>query len=63
MCERRRVRPAVERLDANQMSSGVRLRVFDEDVEVPVLVEYARVEQLVLRTLPGAPLVFRDQRS
>jgi hypothetical protein len=38
-----------------------RFGVLDEDVEVAVVVEYARVEQFVLGILPGAAPVFRHQ--
>ena len=43
----RRVGPAVEDADSNQHVLRRRLRIFDEDVEVAVLVEHAGVEQLV----------------
>ena len=43
------------------MSSGARLRVLDDDVEVAVVVEHAGVEQLVLHVLLAAARVGRDQ--
>jgi len=39
------------------MSSGPRLGVLEEDVEVPVVVEDPRVEELVLELLLRAPPV------
>ena len=44
------------------MSSG-RLRVLDEDVEVPVVVEDARVEQLVLELFVATGCRFVSTRS
>jgi hypothetical protein len=57
----RRLGAAIERLDADAQIVGVRLGVFDEHVEVPVLVEDARIEQLELRPLPAAARVLLDQ--
>ena len=56
--QRRLLRAAVVHRDLHQQVLGGRLRVLDEDVEVAVLVEDARVEKLVLRLL-AAPLPVR----
>ena len=53
--ERRRLRPAVRDRDLDQQVLGGRLGVLDEHVEVPILVEHPRVEELVLEVvLPPA---------
>jgi hypothetical protein len=49
--------------DADEHVLGSRLRVLDEHVEVPVLVEGARIEQLVLEILARAPSIALDQVS
>src|SRR5262249_36818324 len=53
--------PAVENLDANRDVVDARLRVFDEHVEIPVLVEDSGVDELELRCLAPAPPVFFHQ--
>ncbi len=49
--------PRLNARDPDQDVVGRRLRVFDEDVEVAVIVEDAGVEQLVLGVRARAPLV------
>src|ERR1700693_1239752 len=46
--ERRVVLTAVERADADEDIGRRTLRIFDDDVEVCILVEYPRIEQFVL---------------
>src|SRR5207253_10479332 len=53
--------PAVRHLDADAEIFYVRLGVLDEDVEVPVLVEDAGVDQLVLAPGAPAPAVLLDE--
>ena len=59
--QRRRLRAAVVRGDAHQDVVVGGLRVLDLDVEVAVLVEDARVEQLVLVVLLAASAVGGDE--
>ena len=59
--KRRRVGSAVARADADQDVIGPGLGVFDEDVEVPVVVENAGVEQLVLGFVLAAAAIGRDE--
>ena len=56
-----RLRPAVVHGDANENVLRALLRVLHEHVEVPIVVEGARVEQLVLELLPRSPAVRLDQ--
>ena len=58
-------RSGVLHRDPDQHVLGSRLRVFDEHVEVAVLVEHAGVEQLVLRVVlaPRAGSSSRDPRT
>ncbi len=53
----RRLRTAVVDRHANQDVVRSRLGVFEEDVEVPVILEDPRVEQLVLELFPRPPPV------
>ncbi len=59
--DRRRLRPAVVDGDADGHVLGRHLGVFDEDVEVAVVVEDAGVEELELRAAAAAPLVLLDE--
>ncbi len=59
--EARRVRAAVRDGDPDGDVVGCRLRVFDLDVEVAVVIEDAGVEQLVFEVGPRAALIGRDQ--
>ena len=56
-----RFRPAIVHGDLDEHVLRPRLGVFDEHVEVAVVVEYAGVEQLVLELFPRAPPVRFDQ--
>jgi hypothetical protein len=56
-----RLRPAVVHRDANQDVLRALLRILHEHVEVAIVVEGARVEQLVLELFPGSPAVGLDQ--
>ena len=60
-----RFRAAIVDGDLDQDVFGRLLGVFHEHVEVTVLVEHARVEQLVLELVPAAPAVGldRDRRT
>src|SRR5687768_9233476 len=58
--ERRVPGAAVEGFDADENVLGRSLRVLDEDIEVAVFVEHARVEQFVLRPAP-ATRAFMDE--
>jgi hypothetical protein len=55
--KRRGRRPTVGGGDANQQVLRLRLRVLDDHVEVTVVLEHARIDQLVLRLMPAAPRV------
>ena len=57
----RRFGAAVVRLDPDQQFIGRGLRVFDEHVEVAVLVERAGVHDFVFRAADAAVAVFRQQ--
>ena len=59
--ERGRLAGPVEDRDLDEQILGRRLRVLDVDVEVPVIGERARVDQLVLELVAGAPAVGLDQ--
>src|SRR5262245_33010842 len=59
--QRRGVRSSIGDRDANQQVVGGRLRVFDDDVEVAVLVEDSGVDKLELGFTPAAPLILVDQ--
>ena len=63
MCRGAAAGPAIEGLDADGDVFRVDLGVLDDDVEVAVLVEDARVEQLVLGALAAAAAVFLDQQA
>jgi hypothetical protein len=55
----RGLRPAVARTDLDQDVIGTGLRVFDEHIEIPIVIEHARVEQLVLEVVaPALPVRF-----
>ena len=56
-----RLGSSVLRRDADEDVFGAAFGVFHEDVEVPVLVEDAGVEQLVLHLLAGAAAIRLDQ--
>src|SRR5262249_40901369 len=57
----RRVGTAVERLDLDDEVLRVDFRILDEDVEVAIIVENARIEQLELETLTGTTRVLLHQ--
>ena len=59
--QRRGVGPAVVRRDPDRQVLRVGLGVLDEDIEVAIVLEYAGIEQLVLRVLSGAALVLLDE--
>jgi Ribonuclease G/E len=61
--ERRRLRTAVDRRDADQHVLVRRLGVFDEDVEISVAVEYAGVEELELRLGSPASAALVEEQS
>src|SRR5262249_35934351 len=48
----------IERGDQNQYVFYVRLSVFDKDIEVTIVFEYSRIDQIKLRVLPAAATVF-----
>src|ERR1700730_2993061 len=52
-----RIRPAIDDGDTNQDVFDIRLGVLDENIKIAVLVEDARVQQLVLRVRTAAPLI------
>jgi hypothetical protein len=56
-----RLRPTVLRRNPHEDVFGAPFGVLHEDVEVPVLVEDARVEQLVLHFLAGTAAIGLDQ--
>ncbi len=60
--EGRRIRAAIDGLDPRHDLFGRGLRIFDEDIEVAILPEDARVEQFELRAVALPPLVFCHQR-
>ena len=55
------LRPAIRDGDANQNVVGVRLRIFEENVEVAVLVEYAGIDQLEFRIAAGTTPIHVEQ--
>ncbi len=59
--QRGRIRPAVERGDLDEDVFHIRFRVFHEDVEIPVVLEHARIQQLKLRIRAPALSVFLHQ--
>jgi hypothetical protein len=59
--QRRRIRAAVRRRDADQRIVRASLRVLDKDVEITVIVEDARIEQLILHLAAAAAPVGLDQ--
>ena len=59
--QRRRFRPAVERLDADAQVFRIDLGVLDENVKVSVFIEDAGVEKLELEAAAGPPLVLRRE--
>ena len=42
-------RPPIDCVDADEYVFDARFGVLDEDVEVPVIIEHTRIDQLVLR--------------
>ena len=54
-------RAPIESLDAYADVFGIRLGILNEDIEIAVVIENARIEQLELRTLSGAAAVFFHQ--
>ncbi len=58
-----RLRASIVRGDPDEQVIGFRLGVFHEHIEVPVVVENAGIEQLVLEVLARAPLVGLDEVS
>src|SRR5262245_31128526 len=61
--QRRRLRTAVPRCDADQDVFERRLPAFDEDVGVTVVLEYTRVEKLELRLGAPAAAALRQERG
>src|SRR6266700_2114402 len=59
--ERSRVRPAIYGGDFDQKIIDVRFGVFDKNIEIPILVEYAGVQKFKFGILPAAQAVFFDQ--
>ena len=59
----RSLRPAVVGRDLDEDVLGAALGVLHEDVEVPVVIEDAGVEELILHLVPGAPTVCLYQIS
>src|SRR5262249_35018619 len=59
--ERCALRTPVEDLDGNPDVVGTRLRIFDKHVEIAILGEDARVDQLEFRSETPAPPVFFHQ--
>ena len=57
----RRYATTVAHRDANQHVVGCRLGVFDEHVEVAIVVEHPGVEQFVLRLVFAAAAIGLDQ--
>ena len=54
-------RPAITHADLNQDVLGSLLGIFDEDIEVAVVVEDARIHQFVLHVAAAARLVGSDE--
>ena len=61
--KRRRVRAAIDRLDADQDVVRSGLGVFDEDIEVAVVVEDTGVDQLELEIALAAPAILLEQAA
>ena len=61
--DRRFLGPAIVNADAHEHVLGAGLRVFDEDVEVAVVIEDARVEQFELRLVPAAAAILLQELS
>src|SRR6202050_5779820 len=59
--EHRVFRAPIESLDAYADVLWIRLGILNEDIEIPVVIENARIEQFELRTLSGAAAVFFHQ--
>src|SRR2546427_9767174 len=59
--QRRRVGAAIEGLDADADVFRPALRVLDEDVEIAIVVEHARIEQLEFQTAAGARPILVEQ--
>src|SRR5262249_34883998 len=57
----RRLGCAILRRDADQDFLGGLLGIFDEDVEVAILIEYARVQELVLELEPAALAIAENE--
>src|SRR5262249_49048379 len=59
----RRFGASIGRAYANEYVFGSRLRVFDDDIEIAIIVEYACVHQLEFRLLTAAtPIFFGEPR-
>src|SRR5215813_13469048 len=54
----RRFGASIGRAYADEYVFGSRFRVFDDDIEITILVEYARVHQLKFRLLTATTPVF-----
>src|ERR1700691_6588923 len=54
-------RAPIESFDAYADVLGIRLGILNEDIEIAVVIENARIEQFELRTLSGAAAVFFHQ--
>src|SRR5215475_2987598 len=55
------LRPAIDRAEADQDILDVSLGVFDEDVEITILIEYACVEEFVFQVFtPSAARLFDE---
>ena len=51
----------IHRLNPNQDLFRFGFRILDENIEVPILVEHACLDQLKLGLVAAAPAVFLDQ--
>ena len=59
--QRRFIRTSIERRNLYKDVFDVGLRILHKHIEIAILGEYAGVDQFVLRFLPAAPPILRDQ--
>ena len=59
--KRRSFGPAIERLDPDADVFGRGLRIFDEDIEVPIVIKHSGVEQFVFQATSRAPSILLNQ--
>ena len=52
---------AVERLNLDTDIFRIGLGVFDEDIEIPIVIEYPSIDQLILRTGASTQLILLHQ--